>query len=65
MDDVIKRFIMQSIFTERSNTMYTPEHNTKVSGFALLPFAVFIVIYLGAASNRPGECRWPSTSSRR
>ena len=28
--------------------MYTPEHNTKVSGSALLPFAVFIVIYLGA-----------------
>ena len=37
--------------------MYIPEHNTKVSGSALLPFAVFIVIYLGA--------RWPSTSSRR
>ena len=28
--------------------MYIPEHNTKVSGSALLPFAVFIVIYLGA-----------------
>lgn len=28
--------------------MYTPEHNTRVSGSALLPFAVFIVIYLGA-----------------
>ena len=54
--------------------MYIPEHNTKVSGSALLPFAVFIVIYLGAGLIQQARGvqmafyqfpRWPSTSSRR